>query len=224
MNNDTQNLSDTSQFLYNDSVLEVVIIDNGDDDRDGYVELNAVTKLLAPIVSIRGFNKSVLWANTLPPQKLVRNNKNYVHVFALCRYFSNLNGAQLKNKSSEYYIFKQLICDLLIGAQSQIVDPLSDIKNQLCNLQQCISANGTTNLDTAVNLYQPSEQLHSKHINYSELRDIVHNEFVNVFSNVSNNLENVKNAQNEILNKLGFSNDTMIDSFKSIKDLIIRKK
>ncbi|QED40638.1 P24 [Chrysodeixis includens nucleopolyhedrovirus] len=220
----------TQKFQYNDDIIEVVIIENSEDDRDGYVELSSAAKLLAPITNIRNFTKSLLWTNVLPSQKLTRNSKNYIHVFALGKYLSSYMFTN-KTHPPQYYVLKQLFCDLLLGAQSQVVDPLNDIKNQLCSLQECINGSNSS----AMSLYQPpnsgltpttSSSINSN-INYEvieALREIIQNEFSMFYTNVNNVLENVKNSQTELTKKIAFSNDTVVDTFKSIKDIIIRKK
>ncbi|QHB21790.1 p24 [Artaxa digramma nucleopolyhedrovirus] len=217
-----------NQFKYDDESIEVVIIENSDDDRDGYVELNCAAKLIAPIATIRGFNKAVLWTNVLPSHKLVRNNKNYVHVFALCKYLSVYN-LSAKQHRHEYYIVKRLVSDLIMGAQSQIVDPINDIKNQLCVLQECISG-GTASapgsdiyLSTTTTTTTPpnSTTMTNALSHWTEcVRDVLRHENLSIYTA----LENIKNLQLDFTNKLAFSNDTMLDSFKSIKDIIIRKK
>lgn len=224
----------STQFQYNDKLLEVVIIENGEDDRDGYVELTAAAHLIAPLVNIRGFNPAVMWANVHNSQKLSRNNKNYVHVFALGKYLSSYrlssNGAQ----RPELLTLKQLMCDLLVGAQSQIVDPLVDIKTQLCNLQECIQ-NG--NGSTIYNNGSSSNHLSSydngggggggksnSTDNVELLRDIIRSEHASLYSSISTALDNIKSMQADLTNKIAFSNDTMLDGFKSIKDIVGRKK
>ncbi|ACO53575.1 p24 [Euproctis pseudoconspersa nucleopolyhedrovirus] len=199
------------QFKYDNESIEVVIIENGDDDRDGYVELNAAAKLIAPIATIRGFNKAVLWTNVLPSHKLVKNNKNYVHVFALCKYLSLYNLSTKRHKN-EYYIIKRLVSDLIVGAQSEIIDPINDIKNQLCNLQECISG-GSAGMYHSTTTPNPASSIEC-------FKEMLRHEMLNV----NNALDNIKSMQSDFTNKLAFSNDTMLDSFKSIKDIIIRKK
>lgn len=220
--NNNNNNNNPSQFQYNDKTLEVVILENGDDDRDGYVELIAAAQLIAPLVNIRGFNPSVMWANVHNSQKLTRNNKNYIHVFALGKYLSSYklsaNGAPQR---PEMLTLKQLMCDLLMGAQSQVIDPLSDIKTQLCNLQECISNNNSTST-----IYQ-SKSSYDKNTSSNDnemLRDIIRSEHASLYSNISNALDNIKSMQADLTNKIAFSNDTMLDGFKSIKDVMNRKK
>ncbi len=221
----------TQQFQYNDDVIEVVIIENHEDDRDGYVELTAAAKLLMPIVTIRNFNKAVLWANVTSSQKLTRNSKNFIHVFALGKYLSSYVFSN-KSHSPQYYVLKQLFCDLLVGAQSQVIDPLNDIKNQLCTLQECLNGNG--NNSSSLSLYQPPDNsslnnnVGSVSYNHNDsvdaLREMIRNEFSVLYSNINNVLENVRTSQVELGKKIAFSNDTVVDTFKSIKDIIIRKK
>lgn len=210
----------TTNFQYNDIAIEVVIIDNGDDDRDGYVEVACAAELLTPIVTIRNFNKAVLWANVPASQKLIRNNKNYVHVFALCRYLSTYNLSQ-KSHPSAYFIVKQLICDLLVGAQSQIIDPINDIKTQICSLQDCLTSSNTfvggggggDNINYAIDYHSLCDAV----------RECLRAENNTLYANLTASLDNVKSMQLDLTNKLAFSNDTMLDNFKSIKDMMVRK-
>ncbi|AUF81649.1 p24 [Malacosoma neustria nucleopolyhedrovirus] len=228
----TQTAHQPTQFLYDNESIEVVIIENNENDRDGYVECSIAARLLAPIVTIRGFNKSVLWTNVHSSQKLMRNNKNYVHVFSLCRYMG-MYSLSTSSHPHEYYILKQLICDLIIGAQSQMIDPLLDIKKQICTLQDCITGttqagSGGENAAGNITIYHPTTMSTSAATanvyDYENVREMIRTELSIFLSSVGNIMENVKNMQMELLNKLAFSNDTMLDSFKSIKDLIIRKK
>ncbi|QEI03699.1 P24 [Rachiplusia nu nucleopolyhedrovirus] len=222
----------TQKFQYNDDVIEVVIIENSEEDRDGYVELSAAAKLLTPLVNIRNFSKAVLWANVSPSQKLTRNSKNYIHVFALGKYLSSYVFTN-KVHHPQYYVLKQLFCDLLVGAQSQVVDPLNDIKNQLCSLQECLSSNNHSSM--SLSLYQPSDNSSSNGNNLTgnstvtydaveTLREMIQNEFSVFYANINNVLENMKHSQADLSKKIAFSNDTVVDTFKSIKDIIIRKK
>ncbi|AIE47742.1 p24 [Peridroma alphabaculovirus] len=212
-------------FNYDDQQIEVVIIENGDDDRDGYVELSAAARLLAPLVSIRGFNQAVMWANVIPSHKLSRNGKNYVHAFALGRYLSSYRLATDKPPAPELHVLKQMFCDLIMGAQSQVIDPLADIKTQLCTLQDCIvSGNGNA-------IYQSSSSSSSGNGaaaydsgQQEAWRETLRSENLSLFSNINAVLETIRNMQVDLTNKLAFSNDTMLDGFKSIKDLINRKK
>lgn len=212
------------QFQYKDKLLEVVIIENGEDDRDGYVELTAAAQLLAPLVSIRGFNPAVLWANVHNSQRLTRNNKNYVHAFALGRYLSAYNmSSNGGGHRPELLVLKQLICDLLMGAQSHVVDPLQDIKTQLCTLQECLT--GGQSSGVASNIYQPNNNSYDIMNNNTEtLREILRSEHAILLANISGALETIKSIQSDLTNKLAFGNDTMLDGFKSIKDAISRKK
>ncbi|QAT90297.1 P24 [Spodoptera exempta nucleopolyhedrovirus] len=206
------------QFQYNDKLLEVVIIENGEDDRDGYVELTAAAQLVKPICNIRGFNPAVMWTNVHSSQRLTRNNKNYVHVFALGKYLSSYRLSS-SAQPPELFTLKQLICDLLMGAQSQVVDPLNDIKTQLCNLQECISGGGNGNIvmsNDKSNIYQSYDT--------EIIRDILRSEHASLYANINNALDTLKNMQADLTNKLAFSNDTMLDGFKSIKDMMNRNK
>ncbi|QWO71662.1 p24 [Orgyia pseudotsugata single capsid nuclopolyhedrovirus] len=224
--------SPSLQFQYDDEQIEVMIIDNGDEDRDGYVELTAAVKLITPISSIRNFNKAVMWTNVMPSQKLTRNNKNYVHVNALCKYLFTYNLANSKHPP-QYYVLKRLIGDLIVGAQSQVVDPIYEIKTQLCSLQECLAANNQHNLmigaggNEMQQVYQSTTRPHesSPSSSWTEaFRDVVRLENASVYNNIAALLDHIKNMQIDLTNKLAFSNDTMLDGFKSLKDIIIRKK
>lgn len=217
------------QFQYNDKLLEVVIIETGEDDRDGYVELSAVAQLITPLVNIRGFNAAVMWANVHNSQRLTRNNKNYVHVFALGRYLSSYKlSSEQRVQRPELLVLKQLVCDLLMGAQSQVVDPLVDIKTQLCTLQECISSNNLVSQSpTSSAIYQSGSVPYENNFgnNYNEiLRDTLRNEHASLYANINGALETIKSMQADLTNKIAFSNDTMLDGFKSIKDMLSRKK
>ncbi|QEI03500.1 P24 [Spodoptera cosmioides nucleopolyhedrovirus] len=216
----------STQFQYNDKLLEVVIIENGEDDRDGYVELTAACQLIAPLVNIRGFNPAVMWANVHNSQKLSRNNKNYVHVFALGKYLSSYRLSSNGGQRPELLTLKQLMCDLLVGAQSQIVDPLVDIKTQLCNLQECIQngGNGSTIYQSNVQYDSNNSKGGNNNDNVELLRDIIRSEHASLYSSISTALDNIKSMQADLTNKIAFSNDTMLDGFKSIKDIVNRKK
>nr|WUR10725.1 P24 [Calliteara abietis nucleopolyhedrovirus] len=239
----SQQQASQQQFQYDDENIEVVIIENSEDDRDGYVDLTAAAKLLKPIVTIRGFNKAVLWTNVLPAQKLTRNNKNYVHVNALCKYLGVYNLANATH-APQYYVLKRLIGDLIVGAQSSVVDPIQDIKSQLCTLQDCLTVNQNNNNSTIHNggggggnggvlvgdesLYRPvAAAITSCKFpdQWAEsFKEIIQYENGVALNNILANLEQIKNAQTDLTNKLAFSNDTMLDSFKSLKDIVIRKK
>ncbi|AAZ38177.1 P24 [Agrotis segetum nucleopolyhedrovirus A] len=213
------------QFQYQDKLLEVVIIENDDGDRDGYVELSAIAQLIAPIVNIRGFNAAVMWANVHTSQRLMRNNKNYVHAFALGRYLSSYKLSSADRHRAELLVLKQLMGDLLIGAQSQVVDPLIDIKTQLCSLQECLSGNNNIAANDTTIYHSPQPFDTAPGNNYTEtLRDILRSEHVSLLANISGALETIKSMQADLTNKIAFSNDTMLDGFKSIKDIINRKK
>ena len=89
MNTDAQSTSNTRNFMYSpDSSLEVVIITNSDGDHDGYLELTAAAKVMSPFLSN---GSSAVWTNAAPSHKLIKNNKNYIHVFGLFKYLSNYN-------------------------------------------------------------------------------------------------------------------------------------
>lgn len=125
----------TQTFNYDrDNSFEVIIINNGPHDHDGYLELHAATRLLTPFQK----NVSSLWTNAAPSHKLIKNNKNYLHVFGLFKYFQNYN-LNMKTHPIEYYTIKSIICDLMMGAQSKSFDPLCEIKTQLCAIQESLN-------------------------------------------------------------------------------------
>jgi len=110
---------------------------------------------------------------------------------------------------------------------------LLDIKKQICTLQDCITggvgSGGGENATGGTTIYHPTTVSSSSTgaatvYDYENVREMIRTELSIFLSGVSNIMENIKNMQMELLNKLAFSNDTMLDSFKSIKDLIIRKK
>lgn len=221
-----------------DEDIEVIVIENGNDDRDGYVEVASAIKLLSPLVTIRGFNRTIFWNNVHPSQKLTRNNKNYIHVFALSRYLATYNLSN-RQHPSQYYVLKRLISDLIIGAQSQIVDPLSDIKKQLCTIQECVGTgvannNNNTNVvnmpssstSSSNQIYQPTTIPYDNGLSSwtDSMKELFREENSILLANINVSLDAIKTMQADLTNKIAFSNDTMLDSFKSIKDIIIRKK
>lgn len=222
--------NNATQFRYDDDVLEVVIIENGDDDRDGYIEILAAYRLLKPLVKMRGFTSAVLWANAINSHKLTRNSKNYIHVFALCRYLAGYDVGLPQTKTPEYHVLKRVVGDLIVGAQSSVVDPLVDIKTQLCTLNDCLSAASSLNASSSghqqiyngggsgASLTSGTAELSDK------LREVVRGENIVLTNNINAALDTIKMMQQDLTNKLAFSNDTMLDSFKSMKDMIIRKK
>ncbi|ADD73831.1 P24 [Lymantria xylina nucleopolyhedrovirus] len=205
--------ADFTEFSYPNETLEVLIIENGDDDRDGYVEVGGAARLLAPLVTIRNFNAAVLWANTVSSQKMTRQSKNFVHVFAIARYLSGYN-LSAANRPAEYYLMKRLICDLLLGAQGQNVDPLADIKSQLCTLQECLG------VSPGSQIYAPTTEpasLYGLESSLEKLSDSMRAELSAI-------TERLKSIHMDLTSKLAFSNDAMLDTFKSLKDLVLRKK
>ncbi|AKC91649.1 p24 [Lambdina fiscellaria nucleopolyhedrovirus] len=220
----------STRFQYDDEVIEVVVIENGDDDRDGYVEIDAAAKLLTAVATVRGFNKAVLWTNMLPSHKLVRNNRNYVHAFAICRYLSAYNLSN-SNHPPQYYILKRLVADLIVGAQSQIVDPIDDIKTRLCSLQECVENNVLINGSAASSkngnaVYQPTtvpitggavahtkteSALNSKRLSVwmESMREFIRAENAALLSNINIAIDSIKNIPN---NFAKFNNDIMVDS------------
>nr|UIX56155.1 P24 [Hyphantria cunea nucleopolyhedrovirus]UIX56301.1 P24 [Hyphantria cunea nucleopolyhedrovirus] len=189
------NSFDTHTFSYApDSSFEVVIITNAPHDHDGYLEVSAAARLLAR------FQKNVsalwLWTNAAPSHKLVRNNKNYLHVFGLFKYLQNYN-LNTKAHPSEYYTVKSIICDLMMGAQCNAFDPLCEIKTQLCAIQESLNeAIQTLNKHAAA---QPAAAAPIA----SELAETLHSEYSK---------------------KLTFATDTILDNVKSIKDLVCLNK
>lgn len=125
---------ETHTFNYAPDSIEGIIITNAPNDYDGYLELSAASRLLAPFHK----NSSAIWTGAAPSHKLIRNNKNYLHVFGLFKYLQNYN-LNTKTHAPEYYTLKSLICDLLMGAQNKPFDPLYEIKTQLCAIQESLN-------------------------------------------------------------------------------------
>ncbi|AAK85678.1 P24 [Epiphyas postvittana nucleopolyhedrovirus] len=193
MNNNSETLDDGRTFTYApDNNLEVIIITNSPNDYDGYLELNGAAKLLAPFLHK---SAAALWTNAAPSHKLIRNNKNYLHVFGLFKYLQNYNLHVKSHHPVEYYTIKSIICDLLMGAQSKIFDPLCEIKTQLCAIQESLNEAIITLNNHAANpapVGESRELIESLHADYS--------------------------------NKLTFATDTILDNVKSIKDLVCLNK
>ncbi|AFY62836.1 viral capsid protein [Samia ricini nucleopolyhedrovirus] len=187
-------LPDTRTFSYApDSSLEVVIITNAPNDHDGYLELSGAARLLAPLLQ-KG--TSGLWAGAAPSHKLIRNNKNYLHVFGLFKYLQNYN-LNANAHPPEYFTIKAIICDLLLGVQSKTFDPLCEIKTQLCAIQESLNeAIVTLNSHAAADPGALNEATR-------ELADALHAEYSK---------------------KLTFATDTILDHVKSIKDLVCLNK
>ncbi|AGR56916.1 P24 [Choristoneura occidentalis alphabaculovirus] len=159
---------DTRTFDYaSDSSFEVIIITNAPHDYDGYIELGAAARLLAPFQK----NISALWTNAAPSHKLTRNNKNYLHVFGLFKYLQNYN-LNTKKHPPEYYTIKSVICDLMMGSQGKTFDPLCEIKTQLCAIQESlneaiVTLNGHAAADPAPRT-EARELVESLHSEYSK--------------------------------------------------------
>ncbi|AUR45057.1 P24 caspid protein [Spilosoma obliqua nucleopolyhedrosis virus] len=191
------NSLDTRTFTYApDNSFEVVIITNAPHDHDGYLELGAAACLLA------GFQKNVtalwLWTNAAPSHKLIKNNKNYLHVFGLFKCLQNYN-LNTKTHPSEYYTIKSIICDLMMGVQCNAFDPLCEIKTQLCVIQESLNeAIETLNKHAAA---QPAPIASCEEAR--ELAETLHSEYSK---------------------KLTFATDTILDNVKSIKDLVCLNK
>ncbi|USC25964.1 p24 [Palpita vitrealis nucleopolyhedrovirus] len=182
---DTKSL--TRNFVYSpENSLEVVVINNSEGDYDGYLELNAVIKILSSFV---GKNGSTVWANASPSHKLIKNNKHYLHVFGLFKYLQNYN---LNNKihSKEYYTLKKIITDLLSGTQNKTFDPLCEVKTQLCAVQE--------SLNEAISLLNVHVNDSSSQ-NVNQIKEFVnelqceHNKKINFITDTI--LENLKNIK-----------------------------
>ncbi|ABL76050.1 p24 [Maruca vitrata nucleopolyhedrovirus] len=192
MNKDTQSVSDTLNFSYSpDSNLEVVIITNSDGDHDGYLELTAAAKLMLPFLSNGG---SAVWTNAAPSHKLIKNNKNYIHVFGLFKYLSNYN-LNNKKRPKEYYILKSIISDLLTGAQNKAFNPMCEIKTQLCAIHE-----GVNETISILKVDDPP---------VSE---------INKFQGL------IQDLQLEYNKKITFTTDTILENLKNIKDLMCMNK
>jgi hypothetical protein len=193
MNSDSETL-DNRVFNYDpDSNLEVIILTNAPNDHDGYLELNGAARLLAPFLQK---SAATLWTNALLSHKLIRNNKNYLHVFGLFKYLQNYN-VNTKSHPPEYFTVKAIICDLLLGVQTKTFDPLCEIKTQLCAIQESLNeAIVILNNHTAAEPPAPNTEAR-------ELTESLHSEYSK---------------------KLTFATDTILDHVKSIKDLVCLNK
>nr|AIS92845.1 P24 capsid protein [Bombyx mori nucleopolyhedrovirus]WRK23367.1 p24 [Bombyx mori nucleopolyhedrovirus] len=195
MKTGAQSTSNTHNFMYSpDNNLEVVIITNSDGDHDGYLELTAAAKIMSPFISNGG---STVWTNAAPSHKLIKNNKNYIHVFGLFKYLSNYN-LNNKNRPKEYYVLKSIISDLLMGAQGKVFDPLCEVKTQLCAIQESLNeAISTLNVHAAANSPAPD---------INKLQDMI------------------QDLQSEYNKKITFTTDTILENLKNIKDLMCLNK
>ncbi|AAA66759.1 viral capsid protein [Autographa californica nucleopolyhedrovirus] len=198
MNTDAQSTSNTRNFMYSpDSSLEVVIITNSDGDHDGYLELTAAAKVMSPFLSN---GSSAVWTNAAPSHKLIKNNKNYIHVFGLFKYLSNYN-LNNKKRPKEYYTLKSIISDLLMGAQGKVFDPLCEVKTQLCAIQEslneAISILNVHSNDAAANPPAPD---------INKLQELI------------------QDLQSEYNKKITFTTDTILENLKNIKDLMCLNK
>jgi hypothetical protein len=209
-----------SQFVYppNNNNLEVVIITNTPNDCDGYLELNAATKLLVPFSG--NALATTVWSNAAPSHKLTKNNKNYLHVFALFKYLAsyNLNNARLSHVA-EYYILKTIIGDLLAGVQSK-----SFGGNGGGSGGGVFSGGNdhTTFITTANNnLDNVKNQLEALQKNVSSLE----RKIVDAQQSCSAVLtENLHNLHTQCINKMTFNTETILENVKSIKDLVCLAK
>lgn len=222
--------SDAPQFRYEDELIDVFVVENARDgwvDRDAFVELKAACKLMAPLVHLRHFSPAMLWANTVTSHRLTKNNKNYVHAFSLCKYLANYNMGE-RAHPSQYYTLKRLLGDLLVGGQNEPApgptdESLNDIKSRLCSLQECLVSSQSPVYQSAANPLDES----SMNATMESLRDLVatmRSDAAAMYADLSSAIESVKSAQQDITNKMAFSNDTMLDGIKSIKDIILRNK
>ncbi|AAM70261.1 P24 capsid protein [Phthorimaea operculella granulovirus] len=104
-----------SSFDYNFGPIEVFIVSNEDKQVDGYVEVNALSHLLAPFTRITG---TQLWNNTHAAYKIQNNGKNFIHAIIVCKYLCVITDHQ----SSNYISLRQLVRDLLAGEQKEDED------------------------------------------------------------------------------------------------------
>lgn len=187
---------ETQNFNYSpDYSFEVVILTGANGDHDGYLEASAATKLMAPFL---GSSFSLL-TSVAPSHKLIKNNKNYIHIFSLFKYLSNYN-LNNKNHPPEYYTLKSVICDLLLGVQSKSFDPLFEIKSELYSIQESI--NGIMAI------------LNNNHV----YNDVIPSSDINNFKEI------LQNLHAECLNKMSFNTETLLDNVKAVKDLICLNK
>ncbi|QDL57021.1 P24 [Dione juno nucleopolyhedrovirus] len=185
---------ETRTFAYSpDGGFEVIIITNAPNDHDGYLELGGAARLLAPFQK----SASVLWTSAAPSHKLIRNNKNYLHVFGLFKYLQNYN-LNARAHPPEFYTVKSVICDLLMGAQNKMLDPLVEIKTQLCAVQESLNE-----AIVILNNHVATEPAQSAILDARELTESLHSEYSK---------------------KLTFATDTILDHVKNIKDLVCLNK
>ncbi|ANF29673.1 p24 [Catopsilia pomona nucleopolyhedrovirus] len=209
------NAVDTRKFMYDtpysnssgggNNGLEVVIITNAFGDHDGYLELTAATKLTSPFLTGTHSSSNALWNNVAPSHKLIKNNKNYIHVFSLCKYLCNYN-LNAKKHPPEYYTLKSIICDLLLGSQSKAFDPVCEVKTQLCAIQESIN-------ETIAILNNHVIAANDKNNSGDSFNDSIKKLY-----------ESVQNLQNEHNTKITFSTETILDNIKNIKDLMCMNK
>ncbi|QBC76008.1 capsid protein [Neophasia sp. alphabaculovirus] len=194
MNGDSEPLNSRVFNYAPDNSLEVIIITNAPNDHDGYLELSGAARLLAPFLQK---SAATLWTNASSSHKLIKNNKNYLHVFGLFRYLQNYN-LYTKSHPPEYYTVKAIICDLLLGVQTKTFDPLCEIKTQLCAIQESLNE-----AIVIINNHASAETPRAPDTEARELAESLHSEYSK---------------------KLTFATDTILDHVKSIKDLVCLNK
>lgn len=181
----------TRTFSYApDSSFEVILITNSPHDHDGYLELGAAARLLAPFQK----NISAVWSGAAPSHKLIRNNKNYLHVFGLFKYLQNYN-LNTPAHPPQYHTIKAVIGDLMTGAQNTAFDPLCEIKTQLCAIQESLNEACATLNAHASSSGAPGDAR-----------------------------EAVEALHSEYSKRLTFATDTILEHVKSLKDLVCLNK
>nr|WOC30972.1 hypothetical protein GACBDANE_00021 [Spodoptera litura nucleopolyhedrovirus] len=213
--------------------IEVFVIENNlgggaGVDTDSFVEIKSLCKLIAPLVNIRHFNPAMLWSTTQTSHRLIKNGKNYVHMFTICKYLSSYN---LSNRAHphEYYALKQLLRDMFIGRQVErsneeiaTSENFKDIKNKLCSLQECLTVGGVA---AVVASDDPTiSTLNDCLKNLTDLVYTVRSDTAVMYADLNSAIENLKTqTQLDVMNKIAFGNDTLLDGIKSIKDILLSR-
>ncbi|AUA60344.1 P24 [Operophtera brumata nucleopolyhedrovirus] len=221
---------EADEFNYDDFKIDVFICKNEEYPNldDAYAELHATTELLKTTIKNHRITAEFVWQNCKPIYRLTKDNKRYIHVLVLSGYISVYEPARFS--INQYFNLRQLIQDLHRGSQMP-QDDLSEIKSQICNLQDCLvnsSANGLFTHTPVQNVGDDVKIVITENIKdmLGVLRLEISNLLLDLMSNIKSLTESMRvitSSQNDITTKLAFSNDTMLDRFKSIKDLLVAK-
>ncbi|AAR28903.1 p24 capsid protein [Leucania separata nucleopolyhedrovirus] len=232
-------MSDSPQFQYDNIKIDVFIIENrvegyNEVDRDAFVEIKSACRLLSPLVTRPALTPAVLWSHTPVSQRILKNDKNYVHTFSLFRYLINYNMSD-RSQPPQYYILKRLLRDLLAGCQNDepapiAIDPpavtdesIRDLKSQLCSIQECLVSSQALYSDNSSTAVGGGSDANNQC--FETIRDALNklnSDLAVMHTNLLESLSSIKSMQHDVTNKIAFSNDTMIDNIKSIKDIILR--